>query len=171
MTVFLIGFMGSGKSTLGQAAARALGWAFYDLDDYLEAQTGQTIAALFATEGEAAFRARERAALDQLVATPGPDRLVACGGGTPCFGDNMAHLRQSGYTLYLRPDLDTLLARLRRDRLHRPLLRDIPDAQLDAHIQAMLRLRAPFYQQAHAILSPPDLHTEALVAHIRALAV
>lgn len=169
MTVFLIGFMGSGKSTLGRAAARELGWEFFDLDDYLEAEADASIAALFAAGGEAHFRALERAALDRLIAAPGPDRLIACGGGTPCFGDNMAHLLRSGYTIYLCPDPEEVIARLRRDRLHRPLLRDIPDLRLDDHIRSLLRQRAPFYRQAHATLKPPELEVATLTAHIRSL--
>ncbi|RMG66648.1 MAG: shikimate kinase, partial [Bacteroidetes bacterium] len=94
---------------------------------------------------------------------------IACGGGTPCFGDNMAHLRRHGHTIYLRPDTDELIARLRRDRRHRPLLRDIPEPWLDDHIRQMLAGREPFYQQAHHTLTTNTSAPKRLIDYLQRL--
>ena len=98
-TTFLIGYMGSGKTTLGRAVAARTGIRFIDLDDYIEEREGCSIREIFASRGEDAFRAIERDALQEVSRMA--DTLVACGGGTPCFGDNMDLLNRCGLTVYL----------------------------------------------------------------------
>jgi shikimate kinase len=95
--VFLIGYMGCGKTTLGEVLARQMGVPFIDLDEYIEHQQGMTIVEIFASDGEARFRELETAALRDVAAAGGA--IVACGGGTPCHGDNMALMNQTGITV------------------------------------------------------------------------
>lgn len=152
--VFLLGFMGAGKTTLGKRLAYRLGLPFTDLDDLLTEQYGQSIPEMFATVGEAVFRKRERAALQQLAAQAG---IVSLGGGTPCYADNMDWLLKHGYTIYLRVPVGMLIARLAVVRAGRPLLSQVPEDQLPAFIGQLLAAREPYYCRAHAIVEQPDV--------------
>ena len=145
-TIFLIGYMGSGKTTLGEAVAAATGCSFMDLDDYIEQTAGMTIREIFNTRGEAAFRQMEREAMLAL-ASRGID-LVACGGGTPCFADNMEMLNSSGLTVYLKAPHSSLLSRLKEGRAKRPLIARLNDEELADFITSQLSVREPFYSQA-----------------------
>lgn len=101
MLYFLIGFMGAGKTTLGKRLARQAALPFIDLDVYIETNSGKSISALFAAIGETAFRALEREALERLTAThEAQSAIISCGGGTPCFNDNMAWMNDHGTTIY-----------------------------------------------------------------------
>lgn len=165
MHIFLIGFMGAGKSTLGRAAAQALSWPFLDLDDLIEAQQKCSIRQIFAEEGEPYFRRLEREALAFVIGLEEP-HIVATGGGTPCQGDNMQRLKRGGLTLYLRPSPEVITQRLRQMRAERPKLREIPDHQLGEFILRLLEEREPYYRQAHHILTDEQL----TAAHIADLA-
>lgn len=145
-TVFLIGYMGSGKTTLGEAVATATGCSFMDLDDYIERTAGMTIREIFDTKGEPAFREMEREAMLTL-ADSGID-LVACGGGTPCHGDNMELLNRYGLTVYLKAPHSSLLSRLKEGRAKRPLIARLSDGELSDFITAQLTAREPYYSQA-----------------------
>ena len=145
-TIFLIGYMGSGKTTLGRAVARRLEIPFIDLDDYIEEREGMTIREIFAVRGEEGFRQIERDALGEV--TLKGNSLVACGGGTPCFGDNMSLLNSSGITVYLEAPHRSLLSRLKEGRDKRPLIASLDDRQLSDFITSQLEWRAPFYRRA-----------------------
>ncbi len=153
--LYLIGLPGSGKTTLGRQLAAHYGRAFLDLDAVIVAEAGQSIPAIFAAEGEAGFRAREAAALRAVAARPGPPLVVATGGGTPCFHDNVAVLRTSGFVLWLDVPLPELVRRLDRSRTSRPLLvvaispGETPTQALFAHLGRTLATRERFYAQAH----------------------
>ena len=155
MHLYLIGLPGSGKTTLGQQLAAHYGLAFLDLDAAIVAAAGQSIPAIFAAEGEAGFRVREAAALRAVAARPGPPLVVATGGGTPCFHENMAVLRASGFVLWLEVPLPTLVRRLGRHRASRPLLAaapgpgQTPAQALSAYLSRTLAARERFYAQAH----------------------
>ncbi len=144
--IFLIGYMGSGKSTLGKALAARCDVRFIDLDDYIEEQQGMTIREIFASKGEAAFRDIERASLLEVGSMP--DTLVACGGGTPCFGDNMDVMNANGITVFLDTSHARLLERLKRGRHKRPLIASLTDDELDQHISRQLAERRPHYSRA-----------------------
>lgn len=152
--VFLLGFMGAGKTTLGKKVAAKLGLPFLDLDEALAQQHGQTVAAMFQEVGEAVFRQREREALLQLAEFQG---IVSLGGGTPCYADNMEWLLQHGYTVYLQLPVGMLQARLSEQRGDRPLLAHVPETELYAHIGRLLLEREAFYGRAHAIVAQPDV--------------
>ena len=98
--IFLVGFMGSGKSTIGRHLAEALGRRFIDTDVFVETRFRQRITDMFAEHGEAVFRRRERMAIEELMSMP--DTVFATGGGLPCYTDTMEHLLQAGHVIYLR---------------------------------------------------------------------
>ncbi|WP_223652986.1 shikimate kinase [Hymenobacter psoromatis] len=155
MHLYLLGLPGAGKTTLGRQLAEHYGREFLDLDAEIVAAAGQSIPAIFAAEGEAGFRVREAAALRAVAARPGPPLVVATGGGAPCFHDNMAVLRASGFTLWLDVPLPELARRLARTPHGRPLLAtplppgQTPVAALVAHLTRTLVARERFYAQAH----------------------
>ena len=121
--------MGCGKSTLGKALAQRCDIEFIDLDDYIETRAGKKIREIFADEGEAAFRGIEREML--LEVSEKSNVLVACGGGTPCFGDKMSIMNSRGITVLLQTSHERLFERLKRGRQKRPLIAALTDEQLD----------------------------------------
>lgn len=146
MRIFLVGFMGSGKTTVGRPLAAALGLRFVDADAHLVEAQRKTVAELFETLGEAGFRALEREVLGELATRDG--LVVATGGGAPCFGGNMAAMNRAGTTIYLRVSPEGLAARLKNGRERRPLLRGKSDTELLAYIRTTLAARAEYYEQA-----------------------
>jgi shikimate kinase len=137
--VVLVGFMGAGKSTVGPLVARRLGWEFVDLDDEIEAATGRTAAEIFATDGEAAFRAAERAAAERVCRHEG--LVLATGGGAFTVPETRLALQHGALTVWLRCEIDTLLARIPADG-SRPL------AANRATIRPLLVGREPSYALA-----------------------
>lgn len=123
--IFLIGYMCSGKTTLGRALGRALGREFIDLDQRIEAGQGRTIKEIFATEGEEAFRRIEQETLKTVAVSGAP--VIACGGGTPCGPGAMDLMNSMGVTVWLQPSWDRLLPRLMHGRRKRPLIAHIGD--------------------------------------------
>jgi shikimate kinase len=150
MKIFLIGFMGAGKTTLGKYAAKHNHLHFIDLDEYLEEKLGQEIRTIFQEKGEAFFREEERIALLE-VATMAGNHIISCGGGTPCFYDNIGFMNRAGTTIYLDLSAARLTERLRNSPDKRPLLNSLTvDLQLFVHQKLMER--ASFYAQAQLIL-------------------
>ena len=153
--LYLIGLPGSGKTTIGRRLAAHYGWEFRDLDVDIVAQAGCPIPELFAAEGEAGFRQREAAALRAVAARSGPPLVLATGGGTPCFHDNLGVLRATGFVLWLDvplPELKRRLAR-RNQAATRPLLAATtaaatPQAALADWLDRTLAARSGFYTQA-----------------------
>ncbi len=145
-SIFLIGFMASGKSEVSRAVATRLKMPCVDLDSVVEERAGKTIATLFEEEGEAGFRAREHAVLAELC--EGEARVVATGGGTPCQPGLLAMMREAGTVVHLATELSTALGRVGANRASRPLL-----AQPPAAIEALYRLRAPLYRRANLSVS------------------
>ncbi|MEL6672525.1 MAG: shikimate kinase [Bacteroidota bacterium] len=166
-TVYLIGFMGAGKTTLGKQLAESLGWPFLDLDDYIERREGQSVRDIFAQRGEAAFRALERRSLLELTAQAQADRIIACGGGTPCFGDHMDLLNQTGTTIYLQVPVAELARRLEQERAQRPLLRQVPPEELEDFIEALLNQREVFYLRARHVIDLSQSDHSTLVSLIQ----
>lgn len=156
--IFLIGYMGCGKSTLGRSLAKRCDIEFVDLDDYIEAKAGKKIREIFADEGEAAFRELERRTLVEVSGRG--NVLVACGGGTPCFGDNMALMNERGLTVLLQASHGRLLERLKRGRAKRPLIASLSDDELDGFITAQLEKRMPYYSQSAATFDSSTLENE-----------
>jgi shikimate kinase len=159
MQIFLIGFMGSGKSHTGRELAELLQRPFVDLDQAIEADAGLDIPAIFASKGEAYFRELERDCLRTM--TGPPHRVVACGGGTPCYFDNMAWMNEQGLTIYLRASAELLAERLLKGRAKRPLLQGLSPEQLPAFITEKLAARTPYYMQANVVYEQETVREDA----------
>ncbi len=144
--VFLIGLMGSGKTYWAQRLATLLRCDWIDLDQQIEKATEMTIKEIFTTEGEAFFRAKERDTLRQFSSIH--NLIIACGGGTPCYHDNMKWMNENGITIWLQPDIDELVTRLKRGKHKRPLISHLDDGELKDFVVNKLEERKPFYSQA-----------------------
>lgn len=149
-SVILVGYMGSGKTTVGRQLALALGREFYDLDWYIETRYRSTVARLFAERGEAGFRLLERAMLHEAAEFDGV--VLSCGGGTPCFFDNMDYMNSRAETVYLKARPDVLAAHLRMGRVERPLIKGKGPEELLRYIGETLKEREPYYAKARHTL-------------------
>lgn len=144
--IFIIGFMGCGKSTLGRALAAATGRRFIDLDRYIELRFHANVRDIFASRGEEGFRDVERRML--LEVSDFEDVIVACGGGTPCFYDNMERMNERGLTVLLEASHAKLLHRLSLGRRRRPLIAAMTDEELSAYVDDALGRRMCHYAKA-----------------------
>ena len=147
--VFLMGFMGAGKTTLGKALAKDLNISFIDLDQYIERRYMKSVSQIFALKGEQGFREIESRMLREVGEFD--DVIVSCGGSTPLIGDNMEYMLQHGQTVYLKCDNDTLLRRLKVARSQRPLIASKTDEELAAFIESETKHREPGYLRAEFI--------------------
>lgn len=141
-----MGYMASGKTTLGRALAKTLCREFIDLDFYIEQRFRTTIRRIFSTKGEEEFRRMEREMLREVGEMQ--DVVIACGGGTPCFHDNMDYMLSRGVTIYLETAESRILERLLRNRARRPLMAEKKEEELAAEIHAGLTARLPHYTRA-----------------------
>lgn len=144
--VFLCGYMGSGKTTLGKSLASEMGLTFIDLDNFVEARQHKTVKEIFAEVGENGFREIERRSLQEV--SDYENVVVSLGGGTPCFFDNMELINKAGVSVYLKPTEDVLLARLIKGKHKRPLLADKSDDEILGVIREQLAWREPYYLKA-----------------------
>jgi shikimate kinase len=144
--IILIGYMGSGKTTIGKALSKETGMMFYDLDWYIESRMHKTVAQLFAERGEEGFRKIEYNMLHEVAEFE--DVIISCGGGTPCFFDNMDYLNQQGDVVYLKATPETLYKHLLMGKVERPLLKGKTPDELIAYITEHLKERAPYYEKA-----------------------
>jgi shikimate kinase len=149
--LFLIGFMGSGKSFWGRRLADERDMEFVDLDQWIAEREGSSIVQLFKDKGETAFRELERDYLREVTQSKYP-RVVATGGGAPCFFDNMDWMNAHGQTIWLNVPAPVLVARLLPERAERPLLANVQPAELESFIKEKLQLRVPFYSKAKHII-------------------
>lgn len=144
--IFLTGYMGAGKTTLGKAYAQKTGLEFIDLDWYIESRFHRTISQLFAEQGEEKFRQIERRMLHEVGDFE--DVIISTGGGTPCFFDNMEYMNRQGQTVLLDVSVEVLFSRLRVATQKRPILQGKSDEELKGFIASALQQRMPFYAQA-----------------------
>ncbi len=164
MVLFLIGFMGCGKSSIGRKLATHLGYDFFDTDKAIENDTGVTIGEIFAYEGEEGFRLREREMLCSLPKCG--DMVVATGGGLPCYGDNLQVMRSKGRIAYLKLSPENLVARLGRGRARRPKIAGMNDEELLAYIRNLLPQREEFYMAADVVVECDNLSDVEIVENI-----
>jgi len=164
--VFLIGFMGSGKTTWGRKLATKTGRTFIDLDEVIVNEIGMPIAEYFVQHGEAAFRQIESHTLKNLSLTE--PTVVSTGGGTPCYFDNMVWMNQTGTTVYFRLPPKALWDRLTQtDIASRPALKGLSGPALLADITAKLADRSPYYEQATHTVNQLSLQLDELADLIR----
>jgi len=148
--VILIGYMGAGKTTIGKALAQELKIPFYDLDWYISSRMRKTVAQIFDERGEEGFRLIERNMLHEVAEFE--DVIISCGGGTPCFFDNIDYMNQQGQVVYLKVEPEILCKHLKMSKNDRPLLRGKSEEELIDFIREQLQKREPFYTKARHML-------------------
>lgn len=146
MRIYLIGYMGSGKSTVGKELAQTLNLQFIDLDSYIEDRNLKTIPEIFASEGEEGFRKAEQKSLHEV--SEFENIVIATGGGAPCFFDNMDHIKKTGTSLYLEGSPRILAERLINSKTERPLIKGKTEEELIAFIDETLAKRNNWYKRA-----------------------
>ena len=138
--------MGAGKTTIGKALSKELGATFYDLDWYIESRMRKTVAQIFAERSEEGFRKMEYNMLHEVAEFE--NVIISCGGGTPCFFDNMDYLNQQGKTVYLKADPEVLYNHLLMGKVERPLIKGKSPEELIAYIREQLKKREEYYTKA-----------------------
>ncbi len=164
MRVFLFGFMGSGKTTVGKQLAKRMKLTFIDLDHYIETNNGKTIKYLFEAYGESHFREIEQNALSEVIRQN--DFVLATGGGTPCFYDNIEVMNSKGVTVFLELDKQTLVHRLMNAKIHRPLIWGKTEEELREYIEVTLNQRNPYYQKAQIFADGKDIDLDKLTKKV-----
>ena len=152
---FLIGYMGSGKTTVGKRLAKKLNLQFIDMDLFIENRYHKTISALFEEKGEAGFREIERNALHEVIDFE--NVVISTGGGVPCFFDNMEVMNQAGTTIYLKVSVKELVKRLRTGKQQRPLLKEKNQEEMTDFIAVNIEKREKFYNKANFIFETDDV--------------
>ena len=166
MVIFLVGYAGSGKSSLGKRLARRMGLRFVDTDNVVEQEVGAPIADIFHYEGEEYFRIAERRAVEGL-ANQGMDLVIATGGGLPTWKDNMEWMLRTGVTIYLRRTPEQILSRLSDyGRMKRPMFRGKSDEELLEFMHAQLAEREAYYTQAHIEVNCNTMSDDDVVEYI-----
>ena len=157
--IFLIGYMGAGKTTLGKALARRMNLSFIDTDLYIENRYHKKISEIFASEGEERFRDIERRIL--LEISEFEEVVVSTGGGLPCFNDNMTTMNDNGITVYLETSEEELAARLKVSKNVRPVLKNRSGSELVDFIKENLHIRRKYYEQAVIRFVAERMNTES----------
>ena len=160
--IFLIGFMGSGKSTLGKRLARKIGYQHVDMDQLIEETAGMTIPGIFSEHGEEVFRKWEHDILMELCKRE--KVVISSGGGAPCHNDLIGIMNRQGTTIYIELPPQVLQDRLLHSRTERPLIKGKSDSELLNYIREKLKEREPFYRKAHHIIDGTTLKSEDLAA-------
>ena len=148
--IILIGYMGAGKTTVGKALAKELRMPFYDLDWYIESRMHKTVKAIFEERGEAGFRKIEHNMLHEVAEFE--DIIISCGGGTPCFFDNIDYMNRQGETVYLKATPEVLYGHLKMGKTIRPLLLNKTADEVQVFIREQLAQREPYYSKAKHVL-------------------
>lgn len=157
MTIFLIGYMASGKTTLGHALAKALGYQFIDLDFYISQRYRKTVSQIFAEKGEEEFRRMESRMLREVGEFY--DVVVSCGGGTPCFNDNIGYMNQTGITILLEASTESTVRRLLAAKTRRPIIETVSREKLPEFVESHKKERHAHYSKARFRLDTSDLES------------
>lgn len=166
MILFLVGYAGSGKSSLAKRLSRELGVTQLDTDKLVEQQEGASIADIFFYQGEEYFRRAERDVIEELVLS-GYDGIVATGGGLPTWSDNMERLNEVGYTVYLKRSPEQILSRLSvYGRERRPMFRGKSDEELLSFMHEQLGQREQYYSKAKLIVDCNTMSDDEVVKYI-----
>jgi shikimate kinase len=165
MKIFLIGFMGCGKTYWGRGLSKKLGLPFFDLDEQIEEKEEKKINAIFNEEGEEYFRLLEKEVLYMLTESH-ESFVMAAGGGTPCFYNNIGYMKQAGTVVWINCSIECIFNRLVRGKGSRPLIKDLSDEQLQSYIREKYAHRRIYYEQATTSVSDDNLKLEDLVSKI-----
>jgi shikimate kinase len=165
MIIFLVGFMGSGKTTAGKRLASSMNINFIDLDTYIEEQEKMTISTIFKDYGETHFRVLEHTHLKSLINLE-HDIIISTGGGTPCYHDNMKLMNNIGLTIYLEMSSKALLSRLKNSK-KRPLLNETEHKDKEKLITGLLKTRKVFYDKSKMKINALSLRTDLLIEAIK----
>lgn len=164
--LFLVGYMGCGKSTIGRKLARALGYRFVDTDSLVEEREGATVYDIFRYEGEGRFRQIEREVLEEVIAEAS-DVVISTGGGLPAWGDNMTRMNEVGRTIYLKRSAENIASRLSPyGRQKRPRLRGLSDEELVAFMREDMARREPCYSQAVQVIACEGKSDDEIIREI-----
>jgi len=163
--LFLVGYMGSGKTTAGKKLAVKLNFEFIDLDKFIETEYQKTIPEIFKQEGEEAFRAKENNILKKLIVKD--NIVIACGGGTPCYYSNMELINNNGISVYLKMSTDALVNRLLNAKDKRPLIEGKSENELKSFVMRQLEKREDFYNKAKYTVKAKDLDMEELIKFLK----
>ncbi len=161
MRIFLIGFMGCGKSTIGKQLAESLDYNFTDLDSYIEQKTSKSIKEIFSENDEVYFRELEKDFLQEVIQKE--NIIISTGGGTPCFHNNMELILQNGVSIYLEMNVGNLAKRLCDEKQNRPLINNISCNKLEGFINSKLDERKRFYAQANYTINPEEISVDEIV--------
>ncbi|HEV2353280.1 MAG TPA: shikimate kinase [Puia sp.] len=162
MKIFLIGFMGSGKTHWGRLLSGKLKLGFFDLDSVIVDKEKRPVADIFAAKGEEYFRYQEKEALERIVEDQ-DGFVLSCGGGTPCFFNNIEFMKKSGRVIWLNTSTDVLKQRLLKERKTRPLIRGVDEADLSRYIVRKLSERRMYYQQADVTVNEENITLDELI--------
>lgn len=166
MRLFLVGYMGSGKSTIGRKVARGMKLPFFDTDKMVEESEGASVADIFAYAGEEYFRRAERNALERC--TDEQNAVISTGGGAPVWGDNMEWIGSQGVSVYLKRTPEQILSRLSPyGRERRPRFRGLNDEELLAFMHENLAEREPIYERATITIDCSEASDEEIVAYLQ----
>ncbi|CAM1344035.1 shikimate kinase [Tenacibaculum amylolyticum] len=171
MKIILLGYMASGKSTIGKELASKLNLKFIDLDDYIETQLGKTVPVIFETEGEIFFRLKEHEYLKKLLESD-ESFILSLGGGTPCYANNMNLINSftnNVSSFYIKVSITTICERLYKEKEQRPLVAKISNEELPEFIAKHLFERSYFYEQASIKIKADDKSSEEIVNEIKSL--
>lgn len=157
--------MSSGKTHWGKCISRKLDVPFFDLDEQVEAAEGRTISEIFLSHGEEYFRRKEKEVL-HIISESHDTFLMACGGGTPCYYNNIDYMNKSGTTVWISSSIDTMHQRLLKDRDKRPLLKGLTDEQVRGYIIKKFSDRKIYYEQATVIIDEENITPENFVQQL-----
>jgi shikimate kinase len=155
--------MGCGKTHWGKQLSEKLRMPFFDLDNLIEEREGKSITDIFAEMGEEYFRMLEKDVL-YMITENHPTFVMACGGGAPCFFNNIDYMKKRGTTVWINCSTDCLYTRLVKEKEKRPLIKNLPNDELKSFIIKKYSDRKIFYQQADVILAEDDVNLESLIA-------
>ena len=162
MKIFLVGFMGSGKTYWGRKLSEKLRLPFFDLDEQIESNEGKTIPQIFAEQGEEYFRMLEKDTL-HIITESHDSFIMATGGGTPCYFNNIDFMNRSGLAVWINTPVDLLHERLLKEKTHRPLIKNLNDDQLKGFIIKKFSDRKIYYEQAGMVVEEDEKSIEKIV--------
>jgi shikimate kinase len=165
MKIFLIGFMGSGKTHWGQQLSQKLNIPFFDMDEQIVSSENRSIAEIFEKYGEEYFRLKEKGIL-HIITENNSTFVMACGGGSPCYFNNIDYMNQAGTTVWLNTPLPVLISRLKEEKDKRPLLKDLPDEELMSFIVKKYSDRKIYYEQAEVMIDDEEISLDHFIERI-----